>query len=346
MGGDVEFGGVLVWLCEVDVGCYETVLHHEERIDDLACACHPTFVAGHAFGGTDQGAIIAKNAVNGLCFETIANGRGCSVGIDVIDIFWLYLAHFHGHGEGAELPIDIGVGNVFAIGTEAVANEFGQNSGATCLGAFEAFEDDGGCTTAWHQSISVPVEWFGCFGGFVFLNREGSDAIETSEGVWIYFLSASADDLFLQSHFDEQVAHSDGMRTAGTGGTYGEVYAFELENGAQIHGDGAVHGLEDVPRTNEHGVFLLAKKVNAFDDGTCCAIVSEENSYFVGIDELLRHACMLQGLLGRCEGIKRLFGHVLAFLAAEFSFQIGHWNVTYQSRTETHFLTDRIKYNS
>src|SRR5690606_26744014 len=137
----------------------------------------------------------------------------------------------------------------------------GQDVGATCLGTFETFENDCCRATAGHQSISVPVEGFGCFGGFVLLNREGSDAIETSEGVWIYFLCASAYDLFLQSHFDEQIAHSNRMRTAGTGCTDGEIDAFETEDRAQIHGDGAVHALEDVPRTDERGVFLFAKQV-------------------------------------------------------------------------------------
>ena len=88
---DVQAGGVVIRVLEIDVPGNEIVLHHEDGIDDFTCACHPHFVSRLALGGGDGHFVVPENLGDGSGFAAVADAGGGGVGIDIANIPWLYL---------------------------------------------------------------------------------------------------------------------------------------------------------------------------------------------------------------------------------------------------------------
>ena len=191
-GQDHQFGGVFVRVLEVDVGADEIVLHHQDRVDDLAGACHPHLVAGLALGAGDRNALVADDGVDGLGFVGVAHVGGSGVCVDVADLVEAQARLADGTLQGTAGTVDIGVGDVLTVAREAVAQYLGNDGRAPADGRFVAFQDDRGGTTARDQAVAVAVEGpAGLFRG-VFAGGESGNAVERTGSGCIDFLRTSA----------------------------------------------------------------------------------------------------------------------------------------------------------
>ena len=311
-------------MLEVEVGGDELAAHHEQGVDDLGGAGHPHLVAGHGLGGGDgRHGVTVEEGGEGASLVAVADGGGGGVGIDVTDAFERHAGVGHGHAKGAQGTVDVGHGDVVAVGREAVAEHLGEDRCATASGVLVALQDDGGGTATGHEPVAVAVEGTGGARRIALAGGEGADAVEAADGRGVDLLRAAADDALLQALPDEQCAESDGMRTAGAGAGDGEVDAAEAEDAGEVHRDGGVHRLEDGAGADERRVALLAEEVHAVDDGLGRAVVAVEDAHVVAVDVVGVEAGLTEGVAGGDVGVLGLFGHVGALAAAEFALEVG-----------------------
>ena len=82
-GGDQKFRGVLVRILEIEIGGYESALHHQHRVYDFARSGHPHLMSGLGLGACHLDPPVSEHGIYGLSLIGIPYmGRG-RMGIDV-----------------------------------------------------------------------------------------------------------------------------------------------------------------------------------------------------------------------------------------------------------------------
>src|SRR5690606_18084470 len=123
-------------------------------------------------------------------------------------------------------PIHARIRDMVCVRRKTVTYHLSIHSRTSSLSRFITFKNHSGCTTTWHQAISILVEGPGSRDRIVLSHRKCAQRIKVTHGIHIRFLRASAYNAVLHSLPDHQVTHSDGMGTAGTSGTNGKVDTF------------------------------------------------------------------------------------------------------------------------
>ena len=191
-------------MLEVEVGGDELAAHHKQGIDDLTGASHPHLVPGHGLGGGDgRHGVAVEEGGEGEGLVAVADGGGGGVGIDVTDAFERHAGVGHGHAKGAQGAVDVGHGDVVAVGREAVAEHLGEDRCATASGVLVALQNDGGGTATGHEPVAVAVEGAGGARRVALAGGEGADAVEAADGRGVDLLRAATDDTLLQALADE-----------------------------------------------------------------------------------------------------------------------------------------------
>ena len=74
---------ILVGIFKVKIGGDEVILHHQNRVNDLARPRHPHLVSGLGLGAGHFHRTLAEDIENRLGLIGIADVGGCGVGIDI-----------------------------------------------------------------------------------------------------------------------------------------------------------------------------------------------------------------------------------------------------------------------
>ena len=130
-------------------------------------------------------------------------------------------------------------------------------------------------------------------------------------------LRATAQHHVLQAVLDEEVAQSDAVAAAGAGRAHREVDAAQVEDGAEVHVDRRVHGLEHVAIAQHGRVVLLVHHLCGLDHRLCRRVVAEEASHLVGLPVVVVDAGLGEGVAAGHIGIAGLFRHAGARVAVE-----------------------------
>ncbi len=84
------------------------------------------------------------------------------------------------------------------------------------------------------------------------------------------------------------------MGATGARRTDGKVYAFEPEDGCQIHVDRGVKYLENISRTYQHRIFLIADNIDRFNYRLSGAIISIDDADLIFVVIILVDGRMMQ----------------------------------------------------
>ena len=77
LGYDIQAGRLLIGPLKIDITGDKIILHHQDRIDQLAGARHPHLMASLALCRCHRHPIITKHSSDRLGLTTVANqGRG------------------------------------------------------------------------------------------------------------------------------------------------------------------------------------------------------------------------------------------------------------------------------
>ena len=189
-------------------------------------------MACHRLRGTDEGMMAKEHFLKRFRLIHIALRGRRGMGIDIVDIVGIHSGIIHGTLHGHTTAILTGSGDAAAIAGEAIATDLSEDSGTTGHGMVVVLEDKGGSTAAGDESVAVAVERTAGFCRLVHMRGKGAESIEGGHGVVVGLLGTTAEDHVLQPLLDEHVGKTNGMASAGTGGTDSEVDALDMEDGA------------------------------------------------------------------------------------------------------------------
>jgi len=115
-------------------------------------------MAGHGLGGAYWN-LLSKQISDGVGFESVADGGGGAVGVEVADDAGVEIGVAEGVAHDAEsaFVLGSGLGHVIGIGGHAVANDFGEDGRAAALGVFEFFENQDAGAFAHDEAVTVFV---------------------------------------------------------------------------------------------------------------------------------------------------------------------------------------------
>ena len=120
---------MLVGVLEVDVGCHEIVLHHQDGIDNLRGASHPALMTRHRLRGADEGALALEHPAQCDGLKHITLMRRGGVGVDVVDIVGYDTCILHGNSI-----------TDFADNIRSIRNVWmGSTSGSATTNSFHSF---------------------------------------------------------------------------------------------------------------------------------------------------------------------------------------------------------------
>ena len=125
----------------------------------------------------------------------------------------------------------------------------------------------------------------------------------------------------MKSLSDKHVGKSDGVAATGTGGTDGEVDTTQMEDGAEVHVDCGVHGLEYQTITQHGRVVLLVHDTGCLDDGFGRRVIAENTADFVLTQIGIVKTSQGKGLTTGHIGILGFLGHSCTSMAVEHLFR-------------------------
>ena len=101
---------------------------------------------------------IAEEFRDGLELDAVGHRRG-AVGIDVVDLRRIDTGLFGGGGHGAEAAVAVfrRGGDVIGVARHAVAEDFGIDLGAACLGVFVFLDHDDAGAFAHDEAVAILI---------------------------------------------------------------------------------------------------------------------------------------------------------------------------------------------
>ena len=132
------------------------------------------------------------------------------------------------------------------------------------------------------------------------------------------------------------------MTAARTRRTDGEIDTTQVENRAEIHVDGRVHGLENQSRAKQLRIVLGKHCFMHFDGRFGRTVVAEKNAHFVVEQVVVGNTGLVKRFAGCHVGIRRFLGQTDAQTTVQQGFQIGLINNAGQRTAEAVFAAGII----
>ncbi len=111
-------------------------------------------MAGQGFGRGNGGHIVTKDFFDGFQFADIAYRGTGTVSIDIIHRFCHFL---QGLLHAAYRPFAGGLHHIEAVGSGAVADQFGVNGRAASFGVLQLFEHQHSATAGDHKPVAIDI---------------------------------------------------------------------------------------------------------------------------------------------------------------------------------------------
>jgi len=220
--------------------------------------------------------MFAEDAFDGLRFEGVAERGAGGVSVDVVDLVGRDAGYLErvSHGTGAAFAFGGHTGHVEGVGGEAVADDFGEDLCAACLGELEIFEDEDACAFADDEAVAVLVEGAGGVLGVVVAGGEcahGGKARDAERGDGGF--GAAGDHGVGVAALDETEGVTDSVGGGGAGcggglvGAAGAVFDGDVAGGEVDDGAGDEEGRDLARATVEQVDVLALDDVESADAG-------------------------------------------------------------------------------
>ena len=312
-GEVVCFAAAGIDVVQVQGGGEPAAAHHFDGKPGFECAASAEGVAKVAFLRADGN--VAEHGGGGLGFGDVALFGGRAVAADIANGGRRQGGVFEGEFDAALHGAHLGAGDVAAVAVGAVADDFGDDVCAACLGVFQFFQHHHAAAFAEHEAVACAVIWAGGEFGLVVAAAGGVEAVEH-----VGFGRAELVCTAGQHHgdfavFDGFVGVAYALAAGGAGAGGGNQAAGEAEEDGHVGGGGVRHhahigvGVEIVGLVGEQqaDVEHVGSAAAGRTGGHTHAAVAD--------DGVAEQACLFQCLFGGVGAVLRQRAHAAQLFA-------------------------------
>ena len=184
---------------------------------------------------------MAEHGGGGLGFGDVALFGGRAVAADIADGGRRQCGVFEGEFDAALHGAHLGASDVAAVAVGAVADDFGDDVCAACLGVFQFFQHHHAAAFAEHEAVARCVVGAGGEFGLVVASAGGVEAVEHEGFGWAELVCTAGQHHGDFAVFDGFVGVAYALAAGGAGAGGGNQAAGEAEEDGHVGGGGVRH---------------------------------------------------------------------------------------------------------